>query len=596
MHTAQFPVLSRICRPLAWCLLLAVAGCVATPGNDTPHQDKQDEWAWAETCALLGDPIVTGNVTDNDANEVSGLVMSRQHPGILWAHNDGDGKNLELFALDRTGEMLAEIKIRGVDLTDVEDVAIGPGPQLGTDYLYLADIGDNKNNRKQIQVIRVAEPALEDEEVDSDDVEVFRFEYDDDDPHDAEAIMVDPWSQSLFVITKHGPDERHTRVYQSRPFPSALTVNILDEVLRDEDAPWLEGSVVAADISADGTKVAVLFKEEATRTWQREPGESIGDVLSRPACLSPSAAGQQEALAYNADGSGYYLIPEGDDPNVFFVAQRAACPDYETPTFLGDVVSSQVEEVSGLALSRRDPRLLWAVNDSGNGDSRNVITALTTEGEHIADTEVTSIKNHDWEDIAIGPGPLLGRSYLYIADIGDNDTERSSIAVHRFLEPEPGEAPWAIETLRFAYPNDKSRDAESLLVDPITGDIFIITRKRQSGETRVYTAKAPHSADQKITLKKVMDEDDNPDLAHSIVGADVSADGLTVALIRRDGVPMLYPRHPDGPAFEALMYRGCRAHGAPGKQDAIALDRAGGFYQLGEGDDPTLFHSRVTDN
>ena len=36
--------------------------------------------------------------------------------------------------------------------------------------------------------------------------------------------------------------------------------------------------------------------------------------------------------------------------------------------------------------------------------------------------------------MAVGPAPG-GRSYLYLADIGDNSAQRMSIRVYRFLEP-----------------------------------------------------------------------------------------------------------------------------------------------------------------
>ena len=540
-----------------------------------------------------GDSVITGEVRDNDASEISGLAMSRQQPGLLWAHNDGDGKNLELFAMARDGSGFREFKVGGLDLTDVEDISMGPGPDPSVDYLYLADTGDNPNDRKEVQVIRLPEPSLDaGQEIAEADVEVFRFEYDDDDPHDAEAIMVDPRTGDIVIVTKHGPDERHTRVYQSRPTLDPVGINILDEVLRDEDAPWLKGSAVAADISADGSKVGILFKDEATRTWEREPGESIADVLRRPACQSPSAPGQQEALAFTADGRGYYLIPEGRNANISFVAERASCANFGNPEARNDVISPIVEEVSGLAISARNPGVLWAINDSGKGESRNVLTSLTTDGEHIADTDLTRIVNEDWEDIAVGPGPEFGLSYLYIADIGDNDAERGNVQVYRFVEPVPGEVPDRIDTLRFEYPGDNAEDAESIFIDPITGDLYIISRKRQRNTaTHVYRAKAPFDTEEKIALNEVFGEEDNSDLAQSIVGADIRADGLQIALLRRDGVPLLYERHPDGPAFEALAYRGCRASGANGKHDAIALDASGGFFQLGEGIAPTLFHN-----
>ncbi len=78
----------------------------------------------------------------------------------------------------------------------------------------------------------------------------------------------------------------------------------------------------------------------------------------------------------------------------------------------------------------------------------------------------------------------------------------------------------------------------------------------------------------------MLGEDDHADVAQTIVGADIRADGLQIALLRRDGFPLLFERHPDGLTFEAFLYRSCRAIGAHGKHDAIALDASGGFFSL----------------
>ena len=50
----------------------------------------------------------------------------------------------------------------------------------------------------------------------------------------------------------------------------------------------------------------------------------------------------------------------------------------------------------------------------------------------------------DWEDIAVGPGPEPGVSYVYIGDIGDNLRLRSTISLLRFPEPDLDNPPEAI--------------------------------------------------------------------------------------------------------------------------------------------------------
>jgi hypothetical protein len=569
-----------------------VATCVASESTPQPDPGKSDDSSGQ--CVEYADAVQTGKVRDGDAQELSGLVASRTRPGILWAHNDGNGNSLKLYAIDRNAQMQREVRIRDLELEDLEDIAIGPGPIAGQDYLYLADTGDNGNERSEIQVIRIPEPDLDsDADILREEADVYRFRYDDHDPHDAEALMVDPDTGDIYVITKHGPDERRTRVYKGEAPLDPVGRNTLVEVLRDEDASELRGSVVAADISPGGEQIALLFKEEATRIWTRAPGQSIADTLRGDACHAPSAPGQQESFAWSTQSGGFYLVPEGSNPAMSFVAPLEECPDVSSAGEVGPVEVESIEEVSGLVVSSRDPDLLWAINDSGKGETRNHISAIARDGSHLGDIQLPSIENEDWEDLAMGPGPQAGLSYLYIADIGDNDRERGKVEVHRVLEPLPGESPGEVESFSFEYPNDDPHDAESILVDGITGDLFIITRQRPGdSKTKVYRAQAPLDPVGKTTLEKVMDADDSDELNHTIVGADISADGLVIALARRDGVPLLYHRRPEAPAFEAWKYSGCRLPSFAGKHDAIALEAGGeGYFQLAEGIDPSLFQA-----
>ncbi len=582
-------------RYLPFVVASCVAGCVAGSVNLDSDPSKSDDRSGH--CIEYADAIETGKVRDSDAQELSGLVASRSRPGLLWAHNDGDGNSLKLYAIDRNGELLREVRIRDLSLEDLEDIAIGPGPIAGQDYIYLADTGDNDNDRSEIQVIRIPEPDLDsDEDILREDAEVYRFRYDDNDPHDAEALIVDPVNGDIYVITKQGPDERRTRVYKGEAPLDPAGRNTLVEVLRDKDATELRGSVVAADISPDGRQIALLFKDEATRIWTRESGQSIADALRGDACLAPSAPGQQESFAWSSESAGYYLVPEGDNPAMSFVTPKAGCPEVISANEVGRVEAGSIEEVSGLVVSRRDPDLLWAINDSGRGDTRNHISAIDRHGRSLGDIELPTIDNIDWEDLAMGPGPRLATSYLYIADIGDNDRERGKILVHRLPEPLPGEIVGEVESFSFEYPNDKPHDAESLIVDSITGDLFIITRQRPGDtKTKVYRARAPFDADEKTTLEKVLDADDSDELSHAIASADISADGLIIALAMRDGVPLLYRRRPEGPAFEALKYPGCRLQSFAGKHDAIALEAGGdGYFQLAEGSEPSLFRALLS--
>jgi hypothetical protein len=111
---------------------------------------------------------------------------------------------------------------------------------------------------------------------------------------------------------------------------------------------------------------------------------------------------------------------------------QAACAGTLRATTAGQVGSKALTETSGVAASRDNPGVLWAHNDSG--DTARVF-AMTTSGQHLGWFTLGGAAAIDWEDMPIGPGPQAGRSYLYLADIGDNNHARPSIVVYRVPEP-----------------------------------------------------------------------------------------------------------------------------------------------------------------
>src|SRR5687768_1659587 len=103
-------------------------------------------WGACASCQGAPDVVQTGKIDDPRITESSGVVASRQHPKVLWTHNDG-GKKETLFAITREGKTLAEFRIAGAKLEDWEDIAID-----NEGHLYLADTGDNGAKRKSIAV------------------------------------------------------------------------------------------------------------------------------------------------------------------------------------------------------------------------------------------------------------------------------------------------------------------------------------------------------------------------------------------------------------------------------------------------------------
>ena len=204
-----------------------------------------------------------------------------------------------------------------------------------------------------------------------------------------------------------------------------------------------------------------------------------------------------------------------------------------TPVTLATLSERAVRESSGVVASRRNPGLFWTHNDSGDGP---FVYAFDREGRARGTWRVSGAQARDWEDIAAGPGPSEGQSYLYAGDIGDNGRERDLIVVYRFPEPQAGadDAPAAAaretqpaEAIGVKYP-DGAHNAEALLVHPRTGDLYVVTKAADSAA--VYKLAAPFDAGEVQTLARVAVLK-GPDFFGALVtGGDISPDGTHVAL------------------------------------------------------------------
>jgi hypothetical protein len=212
----------------------------------------------------------------------------------------------------------------------------------------------------------------------------------------------------------------------------------------------------------------------------------------------------------------------------------ATCPDFTHPRRVGQIDDPRLTELSGLAASRRNRNVLWVHNDSGAGAT---VYAVRTDGALLATLHLAGAEATDWEDIAVGPGPVEGTSYLYVGDVGDNDEVRPEVTVWRVVEPAvdatavPVEDTLTdVERIDLVYP-DVPHNAEALLVDSRTADVLTVT-KTVRDITQVFVAPGPvHEG--RTTLRRVGPAPDVPSeigTMHQVTGGDVSPDGRRVVL------------------------------------------------------------------
>ncbi len=557
---------------VALCAMLIACDPGLEPGN--PDDDLADQAG----CPVFQELQTVGEVDAPDVAETSGAVLSRRFPGVLWIHNDGTAP--ELIAVSVSGERIAKIKLPGVTLTDWEEITIGPGPDPSRDYLYLADTGDNAIKRKSVQIVRLPEPDPNSTATPT-GIERFSFTYSDGKSHDAEAIFVDPITKRLFIVTKRADESKKTHVFATRGPLGKDSGTELEFLLDEDDAPGLDGRWVGASISASGDRIMLVQHTGKNRLFLRKGKERVESALASKPCIAPRPEGQHESVALTPDGTAYFMVPEGKNPGIMASIEKPICPSWAPAKSGGRIASPFAQEISGLVASVDQPGVLWAINDSGDTD-REVLLGLREDGSASAVYELTGATNEDWEDLALGPGPMAGRSYLYVGDIGDNDLTRDAIRVWRVLEPRADgkstttAAPLAgVDEIVLRYGDGMSHDAETLIVDPVTGDLYVVTRARKEDpDTSIHIARAPLSTSRPNVLEPVVEVDESM-FGGAATGGAITADGSMMVLRIRGQDNQVYVRNPALSLGSMLLFDSCRAPGADADHDAIALSPDG---------------------
>jgi len=241
--------------------------------------------ATAGPCVVAG-----GSVPLPELPEASGLAIGQRTPGVLWVHNDSQNDAV-LFALDTTGAVRGRVRVP-VELRDWEDVSAARCP--AGNCLYIADIGDNPLERRQVQILRVPEPAVTDTQTAT--PERFTVVYPDE-RHNAEALFV--VADDVFIVTK---DETGL-LFRGR-IPAASS-----GVIEMQRIGELHMQIVSdAEASPDGQVVVVRNPNAAAfyRTADLVAGKAVPYARIS---LEGLREVQGEGVAF--DGTMLYLSSEG---------------------------------------------------------------------------------------------------------------------------------------------------------------------------------------------------------------------------------------------------------------------------------------------
>ena len=251
------------------------------------------------------------------------MVASRKHEGVLWVHNDS-GDRAIIYAMNLHGILLGTYTIEDATNRDWEDVAIGPGPDAEKDYLYIGDIGGNGANYGDINIYRVEEPnVLQNQPPVTETVgpaTVIRLRYPDA-WYDSETLMVDPLTKDLYVISKRQYIERFKRLVpiEGRVFRASYPYS--EQTMQYKttiSVPLCTGG----EISSDGSLILIRNYSNAF-CWRIAKGQPIWEAFGNKLCPVPLAKEQQgESICFEGQNRGYFSVSEGLEPPLYYYGRK----------------------------------------------------------------------------------------------------------------------------------------------------------------------------------------------------------------------------------------------------------------------------------
>lgn len=242
------------CQTKIVLLMLAAAGAAGIGFGQEQHK-AADSAVLAPTPGLREvEPGLwwLARIAHPSISESSGVIASRQFPGVLWTHNDGGGPRKQvLYAIERGGHTLAEFRLSVAEvlLHDWEDIAIDD-----QNSLYVGDLGNNELRRRELAVYRIEEPNP------TNKVGLVRVRASwhllyPGKPFDCESLFI--WKDYGYVVSKVFNDA------QAQIFSFPLAEHKKPITLQLVATTKIQSPVAGADISPDGRLLGLIAKSGA---------------------------------------------------------------------------------------------------------------------------------------------------------------------------------------------------------------------------------------------------------------------------------------------------------------------------------------------
>ncbi|HMJ07853.1 MAG TPA: hypothetical protein VK468_02540 [Pyrinomonadaceae bacterium] len=269
-------------------------------------------------------PNAVGRLENRDLKESSGLAASLCQPDVFWTHNDsGDGPFI--FAIDGRGRDLGTWRVANAKNTDWEDIAASKDVS-GKCFLNIGEIGNNKLERTEAGVYRVAEPTIGSETTDNKDpletepATLLRFRYPDE-PHNAETLLENPQTGDFYVLTKSV--ENPASIFRIRPNFGSPDVAVAEKIGELAVPSVPNGLLTGGSISPDGKRVIICDYTNGYELVLPNGAAGFDEIWKqKPSIVDLGDRKQGEAVTYSADGKSIIAASEGKGAVIFEIDRK----------------------------------------------------------------------------------------------------------------------------------------------------------------------------------------------------------------------------------------------------------------------------------
>lgn len=273
-----------------------------------------------------------GELQNSQLSEVSGITLSGYHSDLFWVINDGGNKPV-VYAINRHGDDLGQIRIRGTgnqDWEDLDTIHIN-----NKSYLVISETGDNSGTHPTSYLYLLEEPKQESTPKKVTLANVawkIRFKYEDE-PHDCEALAYDAENKRFLLLTKRTVPailyELPFNAESSRKVLTAKEIARITHIPQPDTLYLLANPFVgryasqptAIDISPDGQELAILTYRYAylyTRSGQKNWESTINNAP--PTLIQLPPLSQAESITFDSDSN--LIVTTEKRPAPIYVIKR----------------------------------------------------------------------------------------------------------------------------------------------------------------------------------------------------------------------------------------------------------------------------------